>query len=626
MFQLTKGSLKRMLDGENVVDPILQIMQMKNIQNNQDGIVRYKVTLFDGEGQHTFGILATQKNHLVESNELKIGSVIRLEEFAANVLSKEPPKVVVILLNFTIIGEMDPKVATAAEVPAKPVQNENLEPEENKPAAPPSNAKKFFNTKETEPAQPKVNASKIVDPAAASNNSASQAGMYNGFKIFGISSLNPYQNKWSIKARCSNKGPIRTYTNAKGEGKLFSVEFIDATGEIRATGFNEQCDKFYDMLTVDHVYNISRGSLKTANKQYSKLNNDYEMTFSSETVIQPCEEEDNLPHISYTLCPLSDVASKSVNDIVDVIGVVKSTAETTTITVRATGKELTKREVCIVDDSNASINITLWGTQAQEFDGNENPVVLLKSAKVGEWNNGKTLSMGGAAIVQINPDIPEAHRLRGWYDQGGNNSAFTELSSTGQSGGGGGVTMTQANWKNLEALKSEQLGMQDKPDYMTCKAIVLFCKKDNSMYMACPGEEGDRQCSKKVVDQNDGMYRCEKCNKSYDHFKWRFVMSANIADFTDSAWTTCFQEASELMLGISAQQLGGLKNSDSNKYDEKFSEAAFGEFNFKLRVKAETYNDEQRVKIGVVSCEPVNYVTNSKFLLQKIKLYARNNA
>ena len=64
------------------------------------------------------------------------------------------------------------------------------------------------------------------------------------------------------------------------------------------------------------VYNISRGSLKTANKQYSKLNNDYEMTFSSETVIQPCEEEDNLPHISYTLCPLSDVASKSVNDIV----------------------------------------------------------------------------------------------------------------------------------------------------------------------------------------------------------------------------------------------------------------------------------------------------------------------
>lgn len=42
-----------MLDGENVADPILQILQMKNIQNNMDGLTRYKVTLFDGEIQHT---------------------------------------------------------------------------------------------------------------------------------------------------------------------------------------------------------------------------------------------------------------------------------------------------------------------------------------------------------------------------------------------------------------------------------------------------------------------------------------------------------------------------------------------------------------------------------------------
>jgi hypothetical protein len=41
------------LDGHNVTDPILQILQMKNIQNNMDGLTRYKVTLFDGETQHT---------------------------------------------------------------------------------------------------------------------------------------------------------------------------------------------------------------------------------------------------------------------------------------------------------------------------------------------------------------------------------------------------------------------------------------------------------------------------------------------------------------------------------------------------------------------------------------------
>lgn len=51
----------------------------------------------------------------------------------------------------------------------------------------------------------------------------------------------------------TNKSAIRTYTNAKGEGKLFNVELIDNSGEIRASGFNEQCDKFYDLLQIDHV-------------------------------------------------------------------------------------------------------------------------------------------------------------------------------------------------------------------------------------------------------------------------------------------------------------------------------------------------------------------------------------
>ena len=59
--------------------------------------------------------------------------------------------------------------------------------------------------------------------------------------------------RWSIKARVTNKSNIRTYSNAKGEGKLFNVEFIDNTGEIRASGFNEQLDKFYDMLKINNV-------------------------------------------------------------------------------------------------------------------------------------------------------------------------------------------------------------------------------------------------------------------------------------------------------------------------------------------------------------------------------------
>lgn len=40
----------------------------------------------------------------------------------------------------------------------------------------------------------------------------------------------------------------------------------------------------------------------------------------------------------------------------------------------------------------------------------------------------------------------------------------------------------------------------------------------------CPED----RCGKKVVDENNGTYRCEKCNKTYDNFKWAYMLSVGI--------------------------------------------------------------------------------------------------
>jgi replication factor A1 len=44
-----------------------------------------------------------------------------------------------------------------------------------------------------------------------------------------ISGLSPYQNKWTICGRVINKSDIRRWSNSKGDGKLFSVTFADAS-------------------------------------------------------------------------------------------------------------------------------------------------------------------------------------------------------------------------------------------------------------------------------------------------------------------------------------------------------------------------------------------------------------
>ncbi len=65
-----------------------------------------------------------------------------------------------------------------------------------------------------------------------------------------IRDITPYNSKCTIKARVTNKSVVRTWSNSRGDGKLFSVDLLDESGEIRATGFNNAVDQFYELLKV----------------------------------------------------------------------------------------------------------------------------------------------------------------------------------------------------------------------------------------------------------------------------------------------------------------------------------------------------------------------------------------
>ncbi len=58
-------------------------------------------------------------------------------------------------------------------------------------------------------------------------------------------------------------------------------------------------------------------------------------------------------------------------------------------------------------------------------------------------------------------------------------------------------------------------------DYFSCIATIVYIRKENCLYQACPSKD----CNKKVVDQQNGMYRCEKCDKEFPDFKYRLMLS-----------------------------------------------------------------------------------------------------
>ncbi len=51
----------------------------------------------------------------------------------------------------------------------------------------------------------------------------------------------------------TQKSAIRTWSNSRGEGKLFNMNLLDDSGEIRATAFKNEVDKFYELLEVNKV-------------------------------------------------------------------------------------------------------------------------------------------------------------------------------------------------------------------------------------------------------------------------------------------------------------------------------------------------------------------------------------
>ena len=90
-----------------------------------------------------------------------------------------------------------------------------------------------------------------------------------------------------------------------------------------------------------------------------------------------------------------------------------------------------KRTAKIADDSGKSIEITIWGGQAEKFPEEDAQVVAFKGARVTEWNE-KSLGTNSGTSFEVNPDQEAATRLKEWFENGG--AASTQSLSVSMGG------------------------------------------------------------------------------------------------------------------------------------------------------------------------------------------------
>lgn len=371
------------------------------------------------------------------------------------------------------------------------------------------------------------------------------------------------------------------------------MNLLDDSGEIRATGFNEQCDLLYDLFQENSVYYISSPCrVQIAKKQFSNLNNDYELTFERDSQVEKAEEQDGVPQVRFNFTGIADLQDVQKDTTVDVVGILKEVAETSQITSKSTGKPYDKRELTLVDQTGFSVRLTVWGKTAASLDAPPDSVVAFKGVKVSDYG-GRSLSLLSSGSMTVDPDIDEAHRLRGWYDAQGRTDKFEshanlQGASAGQAGG------RKDEFKTITQVKEEQLGMNEEADYFSVRASIMFIKQESFAYPACLTEK----CNKKVTEMNPGEWHCEKCNITHPKPEYRYVMSINVSDHTGQIWLSAFNETGALIMGKSADDLNNIKeqddSNDTKRLGEVFQDANHTMWSFRCKAKMDNFQDQQR--------------------------------
>lgn len=446
--------------------------------------------------------------------------------------------------------------------------------------------------------------------------------------------MNPYASKWTIRCRVISKGDIRTWDKGpNNQGKLFSISLLDEEDiEIKATFFRDAVDRFYDMLDVGKVYTFSNGQIKLANKKYNNTNCDYELTFNQMAEIVPSQSA-SIKSVSINATPIGDLdPTNKSRSVVDVCGAVISWGSIESFTSKA-GREITKLEIQLADNSNAMVRCTIFGEKCAVFeqyirqinaefvnlesqispDPSKVLIVAIKAVRISDFN-GCSLSLLPSSELYFSPEIKEKNTIVQWLRQGVAKGSLANRSSASGETRKAESIQERKNLHYLENLKE----VDEKGEYFTVKGHLSMIRKTNLWYTACPEETNN----KKVILQPDGSYFCEATGMTYSDCQHRYILNAEIADHTGSLWITIFNEDGEKLLGQTANELNQIKSSNEELFEQILLEATFEEYLFKIRVKQDVYNDEAKIRHTLVTASKINYEVENKELAEYLTQFS----
>jgi ssDNA-binding replication factor A large subunit len=122
------------------------------------------------------------------------------------------------------------------------------------------------------------------------------------------------------------------------------------------------------------------------------------------------DDDQAIKGISYSITKIKAIDELAVQSVVDVLGVVRELGKVTQQKLNS-GDTKPKLSFALCDDTS-KIQITLWGSQAENFKGVPDQIIFMKGLRVSEYNGTKQLNASGTTSTicdhnALKQDIPE---------------------------------------------------------------------------------------------------------------------------------------------------------------------------------------------------------------------------
>ena len=454
-------------------------------------------------------------------------------------------------------------------------------------------------------------------------------------RLRSIRFISPYLRHWELKGRCTFKGELYEFHNRKGKGVLFSFQLTDNTGSIDITAFTELAKVLFERIRLNHVYFVSKGYLRPAHSKYNRSTSFYEMSLDENSLVREAPDDGSIAASEHRFVKIRDLLRARPNSYVDVLGVVEEISEVERIYLRSSGEEVMKRTITILDDSEASVSLTLWKNKVNVLKTGEErlgKVLMLHGARR-SYYNGIKLSVGSHTVLTVNPDMDEAARLRTWYLRRSGalgrsqfvssilkltrlesplNKARTTLmmgkEKLSHIAFGPGTQKTNGIAKKNNAYMSS----------FTTRGMIAEFRQD--IMMSYPS---DPITKKKIEEVAPGVWYSSSSSRNLDEnmVKLRYALWVRVVDETGDAWMCAFDEAAKVFLGLSADEMEKLKKNNHSKWERIFYDACFRPLIMEIVCKPKRFRGQEQLHYVMNCVEYVNFAKEGRVLLNEIKSF-----